>query len=87
VSALEVMVGTTPADESDVAALFGALIGATLALAGWWEDEPSNAVTAVGLGVVATLAASRFAYRRGIEGYLALVFVVAFGFAIFLALH
>jgi hypothetical protein len=40
-----------------------------------------------GVGARYRHAAARFAYRRGIEGYMALVLLVAFGCTIFLALH
>jgi hypothetical protein len=65
------------------AALFGTLIGATAVLAAWW-DNPASAVV---LGLMAAVAAVRFAYRRGVEGYMAVIFLIAFAFAIFLTLH
>ena len=65
------------------AALFGMLVGATAAVAAWWQ----GALWGVAFGLMAAFAGVKFAYRRGVEGYMALVFLVAFGCAIFLALH
>ena len=56
---------------------FGGVVGIATALSAWlYEDEPRIPVVAVGLGTVAAVAAARFAYRRGVEGYMALLFLI-----------
>lgn len=70
------------------AALFAGVIGVAMALASWsFENDPRIPVVPVALAVVSTVAAARFAYRRGVEGYMGFVFLVASGSMIFLALR